>query len=385
MRVASGFRGKQLSPSISQVRGVIAVLGALLWLGTVMPPQPARAASRSLVELPAAFRVTNSNTSQDPCLSDGRRYTIRGHITAPASALRRSPAPPITMYLYGYEGGEWNWDLKRVPSYDYAAKMAKLGQVSLTLDELGYGASGRPRDGNLTCQGALADMAHQIIGELRSGDYSLGGGRGVRFTTVVLAGHDVGGQVAEIEAYSYHDINGLILATWADQGFTPWIIERSAIAANDWCTTSPLEASPGSPTSYVHFASAKEFRTLLFHNADPRVIARTSRLRNPNPCGIMRSGPIAVQFDPAKTQSVTVPLLDIYGAEDTLVWSHAGEAQQQDNFGSEDKMTVFVPDAGHFPMFERSAPLFRSAIASWLDSRFPGGSTAAGASRRSRG
>jgi len=69
---------------------------------------------------------------------------------------------------------------------------------------------------------------------------------------------------------------------------------------------------------------------------------------------------------------VTVPLLDVYGAEDTLVWSHSGEAQQQDNFGSTDKTTIFIPDAGHFPMFERSAPAFRSAIASWLDSRFPG-------------
>src|SRR5437868_11215000 len=88
-----------------------------------------------------------------------------------------------------------------------------------------------PAMGTLTCQGALADIAHQIVGDLRSGDYNLRGGPGIRFATVVLAGHDVGGQVAEIEAYSYHDINGLILATWADQGFTPWIIQRSAIAA----------------------------------------------------------------------------------------------------------------------------------------------------------
>jgi pimeloyl-ACP methyl ester carboxylesterase len=369
MRLTAGFRGKQ-SVRVLCARGLIAVLGPVLWLAAATPPERARAASRSVVELPASFRVSNSNTSQDPCISDGRRYTVRGHITAPASDLGKSPVPPITMYLYGYEGGEWNWDLKRAPGYDYAAKMAKLGHVSLTLDELGYGASDRPQDGNLTCQGALADIAHQIIGELRSGDYTVRGGRGIRFGTVVLAGHDVGGQAAEIEAYSYHDVNGLILATWADQGFTPWIIQRSAIAANDWCTTNPLQASPGNASSYVHFVSAKEFRTLLFYEADPRVIAATTRLRNPNPCGIMRSGPIAVQFDPVKTQSVTVPLLDVYGAEDTLVWSHSGEAQQQANFGSSDKTTVFIPHAGHFPMFERSAPLFRTAISSWLDSRF---------------
>jgi pimeloyl-ACP methyl ester carboxylesterase len=85
----------------------------------------------------------------------------------------------------------------------------------------------------------------------------------------------------------------------------------------------------------------------------------------------MQSGPIAVQFDLAKTQSITVPLLDIYGADDTLVWSRDGEAQQQNNFGSKDKTTVFVPNAGHFPMFERTAPQFRAAISTWLNSRFP--------------
>src|SRR5437588_4075929 len=113
-----------------------------------------------------------------------------------------------------------------------------------------------PAMGTLTCQGALADIAHQIVGDLRSGNYSLDGGSGVRFKTVVLVGHGVGGQVAEIEAYPYHDINGLILATWADQGFTQWILQRALVAAADWCTISPLQTPPGSPTSYVHFASA---------------------------------------------------------------------------------------------------------------------------------
>jgi hypothetical protein len=352
---------------VATLMALVAALIAISISG-VMPS--AHAAGQSAVELPVSFQVVNSNTSQDPCVSDGRPYTINGHITGPASALSGSPAPPITMYLYGYEGGEWNWDLKGAPGYDYAVEMAKLGHVSLTLDELGYGASGHPQDGNLTCQGALADIAHQIIGELRSGGYSLAGGPGIPFSTVALAGHDVGGQVAEIEAYSYHDINGLILATWADQGFTSWIVERSTVAADDWCTTNPLDTPPGGLTSYVHFVSDQEFRTLLFYRADPHVVAATDALRNANPCGIMRSVPIAVQFDPAKTASVTVPLLDIYGADDTLIWSHDGEAQQQDNFGSEDKTTVFIPDAEHYPMLELTAPQFRAAIASWLTTRF---------------
>jgi pimeloyl-ACP methyl ester carboxylesterase len=241
--------------------------------------------------------------------------------------------------------------------------MAALGHVSLTVDELGYGASGHPRDGNLTCQGAEADIAHQIVTKLRSGAYTLGTGQGVRFSKVVLAGHDVGGQVAEIEAYSYFDVDGLILMTWADQGQTPYIVERATVAANDWCTTSS--------TGYVHFVSSEEWRTLLFYDADPRVIAATDALRNPNPCGIIRSTPPAVPIDVALDHRIEVPVLVVFGDEDTLIWTKQGEEQQQDNFGSSDKSTVFIPNAGHFIMFERTAPKLRFAVSTWLGSRFP--------------
>src|SRR5690242_19532923 len=115
MSLGAGSRREQVSERVRWLRGAVAVLGALLGLAPALSPQAAGAAPGDVVELPASFQVTNSNPSQDPCLSDGRRYTIRGHITAPASAFHQSPAPPITMYLYGYEGGEWNWDLKKVP------------------------------------------------------------------------------------------------------------------------------------------------------------------------------------------------------------------------------------------------------------------------------
>lgn len=349
------------------LRRIISALAVCAFAGPLV--DSALATNRSVVRLPVSFQVKNTNTSQDPCPSDGASYTIKGHITAPARALSAASPPAVTMYLSGYEGGQWNWDLN-FPGYDHVAEMAKLGHTSLTLDELGYGQSGIPLDGNLTCQGALADIAHQIIGDLRSGSYNLGGKPGPHFATVVLAGHDVGGQVAEIEAYSYHDITGLILMTWADQGFSSFIVERAAVAAADWCTLSPAETPVGQPTGYVHFATDDEFRTLLFYNADPRVIDAAAAQREANPCGIPRSGPIAVQFDPQGDQQVTVPLLDLYGANDTHIWSHDGEQAQQNNFGSKDKTTVFIPTAGHFLMFSRTAPIFRSVLSSWLDSRF---------------
>jgi pimeloyl-ACP methyl ester carboxylesterase len=318
-------------------------------------------AEGQVVEVPVAFQVANTDTSGAPCNparpSDGKAYTVRGHLTGPPAALA-TPAS-VTLYLFGYEAGEWNWDLK-VPGYDYAAEMARLGHVSLTIDQLGYGASGHP-NGNEMCMGSQADIAHQIVSQLRNGHYTLGNGPGVPFPSVTLAGHDVGGQIAEIEAYSYKDIDGLILASWADQGQTPWIIQRSTEAGLDWC--------PQTPSGYVHFVSEQEFRHLLFYDAEPRVIDAANSVRNPNPCGMIGSAGSSIAFDKIRTPEVRVPVLIVFGANDTLVWTRQGQEQQQDNFtGTNDKTTVFVPRAGHFPMLERTAPEFRDVISSWLAS-----------------
>jgi pimeloyl-ACP methyl ester carboxylesterase len=350
-------------------RVVELAMASLVCAAALLAIGAASAAAVTTTELPVAFQVTNTNASQDPCVSNGATYTIRGHISGPQAALEHGTAKTITMYLFGYEAGEWNWDLKGVAGYDYAAEMAKRGHVSLTLDELGYGTSDHPENGNETCQGAEADIAHQIIQKLRHSEYTLGQYPPIAFKTIVLAGHDIGGSQAEIEAYSYtegerSDINGLILVTYADQGFTPYIIEKATLAANDWCTQSS--------TGYVHYVTEQEYRTLLFYDADPRVINATNALRNANPCGIIRSQPQATAIDRAHLSQIKVPVLIVFGENETLVWTRQGEEEQQGNFtGSPDKQTVFIPEARHFPMFERTAPKFDAVMSNWLASRFP--------------
>jgi pimeloyl-ACP methyl ester carboxylesterase len=331
----------------------------LLVVCAVLFPGAAHGATAAggVVSLPVSFRVVNSNTSGVPCSSDGRTYTVRGHLTAPRATLARRRA--VTLYLFGYDAGEWNWRLTDVPAYDFADQMARLGHASLTIDELGYGESDHP-DGMATCMGAQADMAHQIVTQLRAGGFS----------KVALAGHDVGGEVAEIEAYSYKDVDALVQVTWADQGQTPYIAERATQAGVQWCTLEPQPQSdaPGSPPNYHHFTSSpQELRERLFFDADPAVLDAATRLRSRNPCGMMRSAPNGVPVDKLRASEISVPVLVVFGDEDTLVWTREGEEQQQDNYtGSPDRTTYFVPRAGHFPMLERTAPQLRSVLAGWL-------------------
>jgi pimeloyl-ACP methyl ester carboxylesterase len=332
----------------------LATLLAALAALAVAPTAPARVISQAV-----RFRVANTNTSGVPCSSDGKTYTVRGHLAGSSAALRHPRA--VTVYLFGYDAGEWNWRLRAVKGYDHAAEMARRGHVSLTFDELGYGRSDRPQ-GMATCVGAEADMAHQVIAALRSGRYTtVGRPRAPRFARVALAGHDVGGEVAEIEAYSYKDVDALVQVTWADQGQTPYIVDRATVASFDWCTTD-------APTGYHYFTeSPREFRERLFFHPDPRVLDAATRLRSRNPCGIIRSTPGAVFVDRARAAEIEVPVLVVFGAKDTLVWTPDGERQQAGNFtGSRDRSTALIPRAAHFPMLERSAHRFRAVLASWL-------------------
>jgi pimeloyl-ACP methyl ester carboxylesterase len=292
---------------------------------------------------------------------------VRGHITGPRSALEGSSSRSIAVYLTGLEAGEWNWRFTAVAGYDYPVELAKLGQASLTIDLIGYGASGHPQ-GNYSCYGSQADVAHQVIQQLRSGAYQLVGGASIRFSRIALVGHDVGGAFAQIEAYSYHDIDALIVLSWADQGQTPFLFERS-LRAGLVCMRGGESAYPGGPGGYFYIERPDEYGPDLFYNFDPAVLAAVVRLRERNPCGYEATAPLAVGTDLVRLGQIHVPVLLAIGAEDK-VWTQDGWAQQRQHFtGTNDVTAVRLANTGHFVMLERTAPRLRALVASWLAQR----------------
>src|SRR3954464_13147035 len=301
----------------------------LIALLAAAPAPPAAGASGRIVDEPVAFRVQNTNTSQVPCQSDGASYVVRGHLTGPRSARA------VTLYYEGFESGEWNWRFRRVPGYDYATELAKLGHASVTIDQVGYGASGHPQ-GNDTCVGAQADIAHQIVGRLRSGTYSAQGRSPVAFSKVVFGAHDVGGAMAELEAYSYHDIDGLMVFTFQNQGFTPFVLGIAADASAR-CAAGGEPAYPGGPGGYVFSPQLDDWPKLM-PNSDPAVIAGAIASRQRNPCGILPSNgeTITLNFAGATTGTmglgeIDVPVLLALGALDP-VFTHDGFFQEAQHF-----------------------------------------------------
>ena len=324
--------------------------------------------SGGVVERQVVFDVANGNTSGVPCTSDGSPFQVHGTLVAPLSDLAGTKAAAITVYMHGFNVAGWMWNFKAVDGYDYAAAMARRGHVSLVLDRLGYLPSGQP-SGIQTCFGAEADVLHQIVQRLRSGSYGIEGAAPKPFRTVVTAGQDVGGLIAEVEAYSYKDIDGLALLGWADQGFTPdafrWTGEVISL-----CASGGQPAQQGGPGGYARFIqSDEEIRANAFPYADPAVVDAIMRSVVKNPCGDFQSVSTAVTTDLARLHEIDVPVLNLYPDHDLEI-TPEGYSMQGLNFAPNNDVTTIGIQGGHFPMLESlPSKVFQAYVSQWLNNK----------------
>jgi pimeloyl-ACP methyl ester carboxylesterase len=251
-----------------------------------------------------------------------------------------------------------------VPRYDYAAALARSGHAAVVIDRLGYGSSGHPQ-GDQTCLGADADVVHQVIGKLRDGDYALEGGGPLRFDKVALAGHSAGGLIANIEAFSFDDVDALVAMGYTPQvriaAFEQFYTNRAV------CEAGGQQSVPGGPGGYAYFGQTDaEFQDAGFHDAEPAVREAATRLRTRDPCGDTASIVDALVLDLKSLSRVKVPVLLVCGREDAVTPDFACPYLKRRYVGSSDVSLAFVRNAGHALTLERTAPTFRRRVARWL-------------------
>jgi pimeloyl-ACP methyl ester carboxylesterase len=341
----------------------------------------AAAAAATVRDLPVSFRVQDTNRTPIPCSSDGLSYTIRGHLTGPPAGLAGNSAPTVTFYLHDFSEGEWFWRFDAVPGYNFAAEMASAGQTSLTVSGLGYLPSDRPDPGTAPCVGSEADIAHQIVADLRAGNYAVDGPGGsgasaqrpVKFDRVIVAGQSVGAQIAQIEAYTFADVAGLAEFGWSDQGASDYTIEQ-AFTTNQICAMGGQQADGTSgPHGYAYFEQTDSgFKSGFFNqsNAAPAVIAATVPLHARGPCGDIESVTPAIFVDANNLSKITVPVLLIYGGADVAYPPSGAQSQAQSFTGSSDVSTEVIDKSGHAFTLERTAGAFIGAVSHWLDKRW---------------
>jgi pimeloyl-ACP methyl ester carboxylesterase len=359
------------------VRRVV-LLATIALAAATIPTAPAHARFTKIASFPVTFQVQNVNRSKAPCAADGASYRIRGFITGPKAKLPRASRArkrSVTLYLHGLGFGQWFWyptgagASTTIPRrFDYALNQAAAGHVSVTIDRLGYDASDHP-DGNQICLGGQADIAHQVVQQLRAGTYSVAGRKPVRFKRVALAGHSIGAEIAMIEAYSFRDVDALIDASFSFQN-----LPRAQIAfgpTRDSCLAGGQPAEPGTPSGYAYFGqpAASDYLSIMFHSAPRSVTDAAVPLRNRDPCGDIASIIPALLQQAPNVANVRVPVLVICGTKDAL-YAVLGCRMQADRFKRSRSVTAeAVRNAGHAIALERPAAAFRRRVSRWLARR----------------
>ncbi|MCI0634588.1 MAG: alpha/beta hydrolase [Actinobacteria bacterium] len=327
----------------------------------------------AVVELPVAFDVINQNQSLVPCATDGRTYTVRGSLVAPASLLDGEHRS-ATLYLHGGTAGESTWRFTAVAGYDFATEMAKLGRVSVVIDRLGYDSSGHPH-GTETCAGGEADVYHQILGQLRSGSYSAAGGPGVAFDRLAVAGHSQGALVAEIVGYSFQGlVDAIAVMGWVDAPltstrFTVGAVPEVMTTVGPACLQGgePAESGdPGSPSGYTDVWPSSEAEARdIFRNVDPEVREAFKGLINRDACGFLQSVPLATFVNNLLVATIAAPVLLLFGDQDLMSVEDA-HLHGERFLSSKDVSVEIIEDTGHAVMLERTAAAFRARLSRWL-------------------
>lgn len=329
--------------------------------------QSAVETSTEIIQRDVSFTVQNVNRSKIPCEADGNTYTVRGHITGPSSAVTNPKA--VTLFLHGLSYGEFFANYTEVPDYNFAYKQAAKGHITVTVDRLGYDSSDKPV-GTDICFGSRADIAHQMVLALRSGSYDVGGSdRAPAFEEVVLAGHSVGAIIAQAEAYSFGDIDGLMVLSYSDTTVSP-LAQMALQTAIEKCQAGgdQSEGDTG-PTGYVYFGAETPEQFINGHfylpGTAPNVAEITASLRNRDPCGDITSYMAAVETNLANVSEIDVPVLVLIGLQDALYPIRAIE--QASLFTGSDAITaVNIADTGHALTAHRSRDEFSSALSAWL-------------------
>lgn len=328
---------------------------------------PGRATSPAIEEVPVSFSVVNTNTSRTApaCTPDGRRYTVRGTLAAPAGSLDEDAVDVVTLYLHGSGDGS-TWNFTAVPGVDHIGEMARLGHASVSLHMLGYGKSDAI-DGSAMCFGAWAAVAHQVVQHLRAGTYDANGTAGPAFDRVALVGHSAGGVAATLYSVSYADIDALVIAGWSDFAafsFTP--LYRALARFGVGCARGG-RSKDGKPGWSRLFASRD--LTRLLYDVDPAARQAFATAYEDDPCGVVKdAGEVLAVNHALSPFLVEVPVLLVYGDHDIFLPGPA-ELERARYMSSDDVTLKVVADAGHNAMMGRSAANYRAVMSRWLKAR----------------
>lgn len=292
--------------------------------------------------VPIAFDVFDPGESPTP-------YTVRGALYLPPGG---TTCASVQLMMHGFSYGAYVWDLPGRPDYSYARSVAAAGYPVVVVDLLGYGTSDRPNGYTLSNQ-AYAAMAAQMVEQLRAGSYR--GQETPTFERVILGGHSIGGEIAELSAGTFGGVDALI----------PMAI--AAVVTDEAREAYMRYNLPQTATSDYIYWWTPDVRDELFYQADladPEVIAEDRSLAQLVPSGQALS--VFARGREVALERIEVPVLLVFAEGDEITPVEAAEEEAAKFTGSDDVSVFVVPRAGHtFPLHRNRQEAFAGVIR-WL-------------------
>jgi pimeloyl-ACP methyl ester carboxylesterase len=119
-------------------------------------------------------------------------------------------------------------------------------------------------------------------------------------------------------------------------------------------------------SGYAFFGQTPaEFEQTFFHSATSAVRAKATPLHPVDPCGLNLSLTDAINQQRVGAEKLRIPAVVVCGANDVLYAPFGCEAQAE-RFGSKDKGTIIIGNAGHGLPLEKPAGTFRDKLGRWL-------------------
>lgn len=311
----------------------------------VAAPRPqATGSAPSFSVAPVSYDVTLN----EDALLPGSRYTVRGF------SYTSRGAREVALLLHGFGFGHREWDLPVASPdpqnpyvYSTARYLAAHGIDAIAIDELGIGSSDHPAflDARLLTIPAYASMTHQIVASLHA-----------RYQKVVLVGGSSGGEIANVEAGRYRDVDGLVNAGFCDLPlFSPGLLAKNL---------GPLIALLIQPYAYFGGTVEGGDRLNFSPEADPAVVAMDDSFVEQVPSSYAHS--LVLQLGKALDPLVNVPVLVAFGQEDAAWLPACQTAQAALYLTSPSVSTFLLPSAGHALVLHPNAGAFESELVSWL-------------------
>jgi pimeloyl-ACP methyl ester carboxylesterase len=288
-----------------------------------------------------------------------------------------SSSAPAIVLAHGIASSTENWDFS--PTWSVARALASAGYVVFSYDRLGYAKSSwysQPGGGYMLTTQAHRSMLHDVVGDVKTGGYSVSGSgdcsgpttpAATQNRTVVIIGHSAGGWIVAGYPGEYHDVAAMIQTD----------ISGSAGGS----ATSPLGSSSGggftpdpNHADYFQFFQTTQ-NCLDFNTYPPGVVQYVVDIACAPPFLDSPFGEIAdlaamyAQNDAYIAMiGPSIPVLLTSGMEDTTdppSSANADFAYYKAHCGC-DVSQLLVPDTAHLFMVHRSLPTWVDDVVNWL-------------------